>query len=101
MQAICLPAREQVANCWPVKSLWVIVHCLAWGSGVADALVLACEEQARITGAASLAICVRDNNTGAAAMYAKRGFVRAPERDWSPMPGTDLLALTRPVTSDR
>ncbi len=100
---ICLPGTDlaEIGGPGELEFRFLAVDPMAWGSGVADALVLACEEQARITGAASLAICVRDNNTGAAAMYAKRGFVRAPERDWSPVPGTDLLALTRPVTSER
>lgn len=71
----------------------------AWGGGVADALVAACEERARERGVTRLAICVRDTNTGAAAMYAKRGFTRVPERDWSPVPGTNLLVLTRPVAA--
>ena len=80
-----------------VEFRFLAVDPAAWGSGVADALVRACEEHARSTGAQALAICVRDTNTGAASMYAKRGFVRLPERDWSPVPGVDLLALTRPV----
>ncbi|HAN71645.1 MAG TPA: GNAT family N-acetyltransferase [Actinobacteria bacterium] len=71
-----------------------------WGAGVADCLIAACEDQARRIGAQALTICVRDNNTGAAAMYAARGFVRVPERDWSPLPGVDLMALTRVVPSD-
>jgi len=100
---ICLPGTDlaEIGGPGELEFRFLAVDPTAWGSGVADALVLACEEQARITGASALAICVRDNNTGAAAMYAKRGFIRAPERDWSPVPGTDLLALTRPVTSDR
>ncbi len=68
-----------------------------WGTGVADALVAECDARARAQGATHLAICVRDTNAGAAAMYARRGFTRMPERDWSPLPGVDLLALSRPV----
>lgn len=69
----------------------------AWRTGVADALVAACEQRARDAGAHALAICVRDTNTGAAEMYERRGFTRVPDRDWSPREGVDLLALTRPV----
>lgn len=69
----------------------------AWRTGVGDALVAACEQHARETGAAALAICVRDTNTSAAAMYERMGFRRIPDRDWTPRPGVDLLALTRPV----
>lgn len=96
---ICLPGTDlaEIGGPGEVEFRFLAVDPAAWGTGVADALVLACEEHARRTGATSLAICVRDSNTGAAAMYAKRGFTRVPERDWSPVPGTDLLALTRPV----
>lgn len=68
-----------------------------WGRGIGDALVAACDDHARTTRARRLAICVRDTNAGAAAMYQRRGFLRAPDRDWSPVPGVDLLALTREV----
>lgn len=68
-----------------------------WGRGVADSLIAACETHARRIGAAALTICVRDTNLGAAAMYAARDFIRVPERDWAPLPGVDLLALTRAV----
>lgn len=78
---------------------FLAVHPDHQRSGIADALVAACEQQARAQGAHTLAICVRDTNTGAAAMYERRGFTRVPERDWSPRPGVDLLALTRPVPS--
>lgn len=71
-----------------------------WGTGVADALMQACEDEARATEARALMICVRDTNTGAAAMYARRGFTRVPERDWTPLPEVHLLALTRPVPQD-
>lgn len=71
-----------------------------WGTGVADALVRACEDAARDRQARALMICVRDTNTGAATMYARRGFTRVPERDWTPLPEVHLLALTRPVPQD-
>lgn len=71
-----------------------------WRTGVADALVAACEEHAREVGAQALAICVRDTNTEARAMYERRGFIRRPDRDWTPRPGVALLALTRPVVRD-
>lgn len=69
-------------------------------TGVASALVEAVEQHARDLGAEALAICVRDTNLNAARMYEAMGFVRVPERDWSPRPGVDLLALRRPLASD-
>jgi ribosomal protein S18 acetylase RimI-like enzyme len=80
-----------------VEFRFLAVAPSAWRTGVGDALVAACEEHARRSGARALAICVRDTNTGAAAMYERMGFTRIPERDWSPRPGVDLLALTRDV----
>jgi GNAT superfamily N-acetyltransferase len=31
-------------------------------------------------------------------VYGRLGFRRAPERDWSPVPGVDLLAFARPLS---
>lgn len=61
--------------------------------GVARALVRACVRRAGELGAGALVICVRDFNTVAWDMYLKLGFTPLPERDWSPVPGVDLLAL--------
>jgi hypothetical protein len=30
-------------------------------------------------------------------MYERMGFVRSPQRDWSPRPGVDLLTYRREV----
>lgn len=96
---ICLPGSEsrEIGQDGEVEFRFLAVAPSAWRTGVADALVRAVEEHAIEVGAARLAICVRDTNTGAAAMYERRGFTRVPERDWSPRPGVDLLALTREV----
>ena len=80
-----------------VEFRFLAVAPSAWRTGVGVALVAACEQHARHTGARALAICVRDTNTVAAAMYERMGFTRIPQRDFSPRPGVDLLALTRPM----
>jgi len=67
----------------------------AWGQGVGEALVEACESYARQQAARRIVICVRDFNDPAKALYLRRGFVRCPERDWEPVPGVSLLAMTR------
>jgi len=69
----------------------------AWGAGVAQALVGAAEDYAVATGAVRMVICVISDNTRAHRLYERLGFVRAPERDWTPVPGVDLWAFTRPV----
>jgi GNAT superfamily N-acetyltransferase len=80
-----------------VEFRFLAVDPPAWRSGVADALIDACDQYARSTGAHSLAISVRDINHGARALYEKRGFTRAADRDWSPVPTVQLYVLTRAV----
>jgi ribosomal protein S18 acetylase RimI-like enzyme len=65
----------------------------AWGRGVGALLAQACVERARELDMSAIVICTRSFATVARAMYEKLGFVRVPERDWSPGPGIDLLVL--------
>ena len=69
----------------------------AWGGGVAQALVAACEDYAAATSARRLVICVISDNTKAHRLYQRLGFVRAPERDWTPVPSVRLWAFSREV----
>lgn len=96
---ICPPgsAFREVARDGEVEFRFLAVDPQAQGTGVAAALIRAVEQHARDTGCSRLAICVRDTNTGAAAMYERMGFQREPSRDWTPRAGIDLLALTRGV----
>lgn len=96
---ICPPgsAFREIGGADEVEFRFLAVAPEAQGSGVAKALIAAIEQHARDTGAVRLAICVRDTNTGAAAMYERMGFTRVPHRDWSPRAGVDLLALERPL----
>lgn len=90
------PFRE-VSRADELEFRFLAVDPRAWGTGVGSQLVAWCEQRARDTGASALCICVRDNNVGAAEMYERMGFVRVPERDWTPSDSVHLLALTRPV----
>jgi ribosomal protein S18 acetylase RimI-like enzyme len=67
----------------------------AQGRGVARALVQACLDRARALGCHAVVICVRDFAQPAQRLYRGLRFERLPERDWSPMPGVQLLALRR------
>lgn len=78
-----------------VEFRFLAVSPQAWGHGVGDALVEACESHARHQGAPRMVICVRDFNDSAMGLYLRRGFVRFPERDWDPVPGVSLLAMTK------
>lgn len=86
------PFRE-VGRDGEVEFRFLAVEPSAWGRGVAAALVEACLAHARESNATRVVICVRDNNEAAMTMYTKYGFTRAPERDWKPVPGVNLLAL--------
>ena len=97
---ICPPgsAFREIGTEDEVEFRFLAVAPEAQGTGVAAALIAAIEQHARDAQATRLAICVRDTNTGAAAMYERMGFTRVPHRDWSPRPGVDLLALERPLS---
>jgi ribosomal protein S18 acetylase RimI-like enzyme len=55
--------------------------------------VKACIDLAEARQVSGLVICVRDFNVNAQRLYARFGFRRVPEKDWSPLPGVELLAL--------
>jgi ribosomal protein S18 acetylase RimI-like enzyme len=67
----------------------------ATGSGVGSALVGACEQRAQAEGARRMVCSVEAKNTAALRLYDRLGYVREPERDWSPEPNVSLLVLGR------
>ncbi|HEV7713620.1 MAG TPA: GNAT family N-acetyltransferase [Asanoa sp.] len=69
----------------------------AQGRGAGAALVRACVERATDLGCGAVVICVRSFSESAKRLYARSGFTRIPERDWSPFPGVDLEALRLPL----
>jgi predicted N-acetyltransferase YhbS len=67
-----------------------------WSSGVGRALIAACETTAVQSGAMSMVISVSDLNERGHQVYPQLGYVRMPERDWSPAgSGTQLLAYRK------
>ena len=52
-------------------------------------------DRARRDGYAALVLCSATWMTAAHRLYARAGFGRIPERDWTPVPGVDLLAYRR------
>jgi ribosomal protein S18 acetylase RimI-like enzyme len=70
----------------------------AQGRGVGEALARACVERAAAHGCTGVAICVRDFAASARRLYDRMGFERAPDRDWSPLPGVTLLGLRYPLS---
>ena|SRR5690554_2753870 len=65
----------------------------AQGRGIGEALARACLARAAELGCRAVVISARDFATRAHRLYAKLGFVRMPEHDWTPLPGVNLLAL--------
>ncbi|MGC5021547.1 GNAT family N-acetyltransferase [Micromonospora sp. DT47] len=66
----------------------------AQGRGAGEALARACVDRAAALGCAAVVICVRDGMAAPARrLYERLGFVRTPAKDWSPVPGVELLGL--------
>ncbi|MDM4720608.1 N-acetyltransferase [Micromonospora sp. WMMA1363] len=71
----------------------------AQGRGVGAALVDECVARAAKGGCSAVVICVRDGFAASAQrLYQRRGFVRVPAKDWSPLAGVHLLALRLDLT---
>ncbi len=71
----------------------------ARGRGVGELLVRACLRHAAEEGYRAVALSSAEWMTAAHRLYARLGFVRAPERDWRPVPDVQLLAYRLELTS--
>jgi ribosomal protein S18 acetylase RimI-like enzyme len=69
--------------------------------GVAEALVRACLDRATELGLHHLVLATQPNMLTAHRLYARLGFVRAPERDWEPIPGVTLWVMTAEIGATR
>ena len=63
----------------------------ARGRGVGERLVRACRDGARAAGKQRMVLSTDTRMAAAHRLYERLGFTRLPERDWSPLPGVDLL----------
>jgi ribosomal protein S18 acetylase RimI-like enzyme len=61
------------------------------GGGIGELLVTTCLDRARAAGKRRMVLSTDPRMTAAHRLYERLGFTRLPERDWSPMPGVDLL----------
>jgi len=67
----------------------------AWrGCGVATSLVTECLRRARQSGCRRVVISTEAQMTVAHRLYDRLGFLRRPDRDWSPVEGVDLLVYS-------
>lgn len=64
----------------------------ARGRGVAESLVQACLDRARAIDAERVVISSSVRMHAAHRLYGRLGFTRLPERDWSPIPGVELIS---------
>ncbi len=69
------------------------VHPSARRRGVAESLVSVCLERSRELGYDAVVLSSLPVQHDAHRLYARFGFGRLPERDWSPAPDVDLLAF--------
>lgn len=71
------------------------VHPDARGRGVGTALARLCEDRARDQGATAMVLSSLHHMTEAHRVYQRLGYERAPDRDWSPAPGVQLIAYSK------
>jgi len=67
----------------------------ARGAGAGTALAILCEERAREHGAVGMALSTLAAMTDAHRIYTRLGYARDGSRDWSPLPGVQLIAFSK------
>ena len=90
--ALCEIAREGEAE---IRSL--AVSPSATGEGIGEALTRHVIGRARETGFGSVVLSSSTTMHAAHRLYERLGFTRLPERDWSPVPGVQLVAYVLPL----
>ncbi|MGC5583493.1 GNAT family N-acetyltransferase [Ornithinimicrobium sp. W1665] len=83
--------QREVASEDEAEFRMLAVDPSARARGVGRALLDAVVARARRDGYAAVAMSSDGWMAAAHRMYEQAGFVRVPERDWSPVPGVDLL----------
>jgi ribosomal protein S18 acetylase RimI-like enzyme len=63
--------------------------------GVGELLVGVCLDRARAAGKHRMVLSTDPGMRAAHRLYERLGFTRLPERDWSPLPGVNLMAYSR------
>ncbi len=94
------PAAANVYDIATANAAWPEVRLLAVapaarGKGVGSALLEECIQRARRAGAQALGLHTEDIMEAAVHMYERKGFVRAPEVDFSPADGVLVKGYCR------
>jgi len=87
------PASEIAAGADEAELRALAVDPGAQGRGVGRALLDAAVDRTRAYRADHLVLSTQPAMVAAHRLYRAAGFVRLPERDWTPMPGMALLAF--------
>jgi ribosomal protein S18 acetylase RimI-like enzyme len=72
----------------------LVVDPGARGRGIGELLVAECLDRARAAGKRRMVLSTDPSMVAAHRLYERLGFRRLPERDWSPLPGVDLMAYS-------
>ncbi|MCO6007706.1 GNAT family N-acetyltransferase [Actinoallomurus purpureus] len=81
----------QLAGPGEAEFRMLAVNPMARGLGLGEALVRHCVDRAREDGCTTLRLSTEPVMHAAHRIYRRLGFVRTPDRDWSPAEGVDLL----------
>jgi len=73
------------------------VAATARRQGAARALVTACIDRSRELGYRAVVLSSLPVQVDAHRLYGRLGFRRAPDRDWAPRPGIDLIGFELPL----
>jgi ribosomal protein S18 acetylase RimI-like enzyme len=75
----------------------LVVDPAARGRGIGELLVLGCLDRARAAGKRRMVLSTDVRMAAAHRLYERLGFTRLPERDWSPLPGVELIVYQRAI----
>lgn len=93
------PAAEVARSPDEAELRALAVAPTAQGRGVGGALLDEAIRRARANGARHLVLSTQPAMHAAQRLYRAAGFVRLPDRDWSPLPTVPLLAFGLPLTA--
>jgi GNAT superfamily N-acetyltransferase len=85
---------REVARADEAEFRMLAVRPDAQGRGIGRALTQACVDRARAQGFRALVLSTPAGAPIPHRLYESMGFVRQPARDWSPVPGVDLIAYS-------